>query len=124
MKTDVNPVAPHAMEVGVCSYKTAVLDELRANQIKFKTAKFYCGNLFLLIGLGLFCLCFVWVLLADGINIVKYIHAGHCSSSWNAKPSPPSHPLVRKRWPNLKETGCPLSRSMNTIERKQKTSKS
>lgn len=81
VKTYINPVAPHAMEVDVCSYKTAVLEELTANQIKIKTAKFCCGNLFLLIGLGLLCLCFVWVLLADFINIVKYIHGGHRSSS-------------------------------------------
>lgn len=69
MKTDLNPVAQHATEMDICSYKTAVLDELIANQIKFKTAKFCCGNLFLLIGLGLFCLCFVWVLLADFISM-------------------------------------------------------
>lgn len=69
MKTDLNPVAQHATEMDICSYKTAVLDQLIANQIKFKTAIFCGGNLFLLIGLGLFCLCFVWVLLADFINM-------------------------------------------------------
>lgn len=29
-------VAQHATEVDICSYKTTVLDELRAKQIKFK----------------------------------------------------------------------------------------
>lgn len=68
MKIDVNAAAQHAMEVDICSYKTAVLDELIANQIKFKTAKLCYGSSFLLMGLGFFCLCLVWVLLGDFIN--------------------------------------------------------
>ena len=69
MKIDVNPVAQHATEVDICSYKTTVLKELIANQIKFKTAKLCYGNVLLLMGLGLFCLCLVWVLLGDFINM-------------------------------------------------------
>lgn len=69
MKIDVNPVEQHAKEVDVCSYKTTVLAELTANQIKFKTPKLCYGNLFLLLGLGLFCLCLVWVLLGDFIDM-------------------------------------------------------
>lgn len=57
------------MEVDVCSYKTTALDELTANQIKFKTAKLCYGNLFLLMGLRLLCLCLVWVLLGDFITV-------------------------------------------------------
>lgn len=36
MEIDVNSVAQHATELGICSYKTTALDELIANQITFK----------------------------------------------------------------------------------------
>lgn len=65
----MNTVAQHAMEVNICSYKTTVLDEFTANQIEFKTVTLCHGNLFLSMGFGLFCLCLVWVLLGDFINM-------------------------------------------------------